>query len=150
YTTDLRTKLYDFPIQNDAASFLTAGSPARLNVASPAPLDSEFLCAELLAAAGAKTPDAEFQWCWQTIATRDQTIYDTGAASKTSAVDAHHPFFPRGGAAPTIESRAAFLRWASAYAAGLGDAEVISPQTGETSAPAGRLFAMLQGTTPSG
>lgn len=150
YTPDGRTKLYDFPVHNDMAPFLTAAIPAALEVPSPAPLDEWTVCAELLSAYGAQTPDPEFQRCWQDVAERDQRFYQSGAATAAlGPADAARPFFPRGGAPLDAQSRAAFLRWAGAYAAGLADHLVVSPEATGSDTPSGKWFPALSWGTPS-
>ncbi|TBE36219.1 hypothetical protein ELH06_38365 [Rhizobium ruizarguesonis] len=140
YSPDGRTKLADFPVRNDAAPILSAETPSALRFTLPPLLDQQAFCAELLSTYGARTPDDVFQRCWNDIADRDADFYASNAsANSLAADDARRPFFPRGGAKLDDRGRAAFLRWFSAYAAGLAAQVVVLPVTSGSYKPGSGL-----------
>jgi uncharacterized protein YecT (DUF1311 family) len=119
YTDDLRRKLYEFPVHNDAGPYLTAKIPATLAMHGVAALNETTLCAELLAAGGLSASNDAVERCWRRVAARDEAFYAARPPTDLAPNDARRPFFPRGGSEYTPLNKQAFLRWASAYAAGL-------------------------------
>jgi uncharacterized protein len=130
YTPDLKTKLYDFPVGNDAQPYLTGGTPARLHVAGPAVLDDILICLKFIEAGGERVSEKIAETCWDRVAKRDEAFYaGADAAADLAPDDAHRPFFPRGGADRTPAAMAKFVEWAKTYAASLPPT-VTSPPSG--------------------
>jgi uncharacterized protein len=130
YTPDLKKKLFEVPVTNDQPAFAESGTPERLQVAPPVVLDETFLCIELLATAGEATPRQELDHCWRLVAKRDAGFYDRNSdPSGLAPDDARRPFFPRAGLSLNDKTRASFLAWAKAYAAGLPPTVVSMPST---------------------
>jgi (2Fe-2S) ferredoxin len=152
YTPDLRNKLYDFAIQNDAAPYLTAGTPARLHVTEPAVLDDILLCLKFIEAGGERLSPKVAGTCWDRVAKRDEAFYAASAAPADLAPDdARRPFFPRGGADHTPAAMAKFIDSARIYASSL-PATIATPPSGAMSgeqADRSRLVQPLAGVNPT-
>jgi hypothetical protein len=148
YTPDLKTKLYDFPVNNDPEAYLTAGTPAQLKVAEPAALDNILFCLKFIEAGGEQVSAKIVARCWDLIAERDKTFYarpDPWAGLAPD--DARRPFFPRAGADRTPSAMASFLEWAKIYATSLPPT-VAAPPSGAIASGTRLVQPLAEGSMP--
>ena len=149
YSRDLRTKLHDFPSPTpEPEPYLDATVPPKLEVPSPAPFDMVMVHLKQIQAQTDQTPESVYEALWQLVDARDKAFY-----GKPNSWDgfvpnnSRHPFFPRGGAERNEKSKAAFARWARAYAAGLPDL-MLSIPSNASSNDSGGIRVMAVGGEP--
>jgi hypothetical protein len=148
YTPDLKTRLYEFPVINDPEPYLVAGTPAKLQVAEPAALDSFFFCLKFIEAGGEQVSMKIVGRCSDLVAERDKTFYARSDPwAGLAPDDARLPFFPRGGADRTRSAIARFVEWARIYAASL-PATVTAPPSGAIAYGTGLVQVLAEARSP--
>ena len=125
YTSDLRTRLYELPVQIDRAPAIQDPS-ARLHLAGPAKVDDLFLCAKAFQAEGGHPPSPVVSRCINAVLQRDNTSYARPEVlAATQPGDARWPFFPRNAIPDLATTGEAFSRYMLAYAAAIDEGTVL-------------------------
>ena len=130
YTPDLKTRLYDLPVQLDRAPALRNPS-ARLHFSATAESDGFFLCAKVFQVDSGHPPPAVSAHCVDAVRQRDATTYARPEMfAGLEPGDARWPFFPRNAAPDDAAAADAFGRYMLAYAAALDESPVLFNATG--------------------